>query len=118
MDELRLLAQRTDLTTRVLRLTLDLRVSAPEYQEAEAILSKLIGSDATHARVGVLELHREKLSLDLTNVAELSLDLPAVLQATVKRLKVEAEKPESRAAAERALFHLFTLSKQPAKKAS
>lgn len=118
MEELRLLARRTDLATRVLRLTLDLRVTTPEYQEAEAILGKLMGSDATHARVGVLELDREKLSLDLSNVQDLSADLPAVLQATVKRLKLEAEKPELRAAAERALFHLFTLSKQPAKKAT
>lgn len=115
MDELRFLAMRTDLATRVLRLTLDLRVTAPEYQEAEALLGKLAGSEATHARVGVLELDREKLSLDFTNLEALSANLPAVLQAAVKRLRLEAEQPGQRAAAERALFHLFALAKTPAK---
>ncbi len=114
MEALRLLVMRTDLAARVLRLTLDLQVAAPEYQEAEAILSRLQGSEATHARVGVLELDREKLSLDLSNVEALSAELPAVLQATVKRLKLAAEDPAQRAAAERALFHLFALSKQKA----
>lgn len=111
MEELRLLAMRTDLAARVLRLTLDLRVSAPEYQEVEALLGKLQGSASTHARVGVLELDRERLSLDLTNLDALSAGLPPVLQAAAKRLKVQAEDPGQRAAAERALFHLFALAK-------
>jgi DNA repair exonuclease SbcCD nuclease subunit len=109
MEELRVLAARTDLASRVVRLTLSLRVSAPEYQEAELLLAKLQGSEATHARVGVLELDRDGLSLDLTNVEELAAELPVVLQATVKRLRLAAENPEHREAAERALFHLFTL---------
>ena len=111
MDELRLLAMRTDLASRVLRLTLDLRVTTPEYQEAEALLGKLEGSASTHAKVGVLELDREKLSLDLTDVETLSAGLPPVVQAAVKRLRLEAAKPEQRAAAERALFHLFSLAR-------
>jgi DNA repair exonuclease SbcCD nuclease subunit len=111
MEELRLLVMRTDLASRVLRLTLELRVSAAEYQEAETLLGKLSGSDSTHARVGVLELDREKLSLDLTNLDAMAASLPVVLQATVKRLRAEAEKPEQRAAAERALFHLFSLAR-------
>jgi DNA repair exonuclease SbcCD nuclease subunit len=111
MEELRLVAMRTDLASRVLRLTLELRVTAAEYQEAEHLLSKLEGSASTHARVGVLELDREKLSLDLTNLDALCAGLPSVLQAAVKRLRLEAENPELRPAAERALFHLFSLAK-------
>ena len=111
MEELRLLAMRTDLAARVLRLTLDLRVTAPEYQEVETLLGKLQGSASTHARVGVLELDREKLRLDLTNLDALSAGLPPVLQAAAKRLKVQSEDPAQRAAAERALFHLFSLAK-------
>ncbi len=111
MEELRLLAMRTDLAARVLRLTLELRVTAPEYQEVEAILGKLQGSASTHARVGVLELDRERLRLDLTNLDALSAGLPPVLQAAAKRLKVQSEDPAQRAAAERALFHLFSLAK-------
>ena len=114
MDELRLLAMRTDLASRVLRLTLELRVSTQEYQEAEVLLGKLEGSAATHARVGVLELDRDGLSLDLSGVEAQSAALPPVLQAAVKRLKVQAELPEQRAAAERALFHLFKLAKSQA----
>lgn len=115
MDELRVLATRTDLATRVLRLTLDLRVNAAEYSEAEALLSKLEGSASTHARVGVLELDRSGLSLDLKNVDTLSAGLPAVLQAAVKRLKAQAEDPQTRPAAERALYHLFSLAKKETK---
>ena len=111
MDELRLLAMRTDLAARVLRLTLELSVSAPEYQEAEGLLGKLEGSEATHARVGVLELDRENFHLDFTDVEALASRLPAVLQAAVRRLRLEAREPGQRAAAERALFHLFSLAK-------
>lgn len=112
MEELRLVAMRTDLAARVLRLKLDLRVTAAEYQEAEALLGKLEGSDSTHAKVGVLELDREGLSLDLANLDALSAGLPPVLQAAAKRLRAEAENPEQRPAAERALFHLFSLAKK------
>lgn len=115
MEALRLLAMRTDLTTRVLRLTLELSVTATEYQEAEALLGTLSGSASTHARVGVLELNREGLCLDLTDLDALSAALPSVLQAAVKRLRLEAQKPERRAAAERALFHLFSLAKSQRK---
>lgn len=115
MDELRVLAMRTDLAARVLRLTLDLKVSAAEYAEAETLLSKLEGSASTHARVGVLELDRAKLSLDLENVETLSAGLPLVLQAAVKRLRAQAEDPQARPAAERALYHLFSLAKSQGK---
>ncbi len=112
MEELRLVAMRTDLAARVLRLRLELRVTAAEYQEAEALLGKLEGSASTHAKVGVLELDREGLSLDLANLDALSAGLPSVLQAAAKRLRAEAENPEQRAAAERALFHLFSLARK------
>lgn len=118
MPELRALALRTDLANRVLRLTVELRASAAEYQEAEGILERLQGSEATHARVGVLELDRERLTLDLGSVEGLAQQLPPVLQAAVKRLRDEAQQapePAARAAAERALFHLFTLARQPAR---
>ncbi|MFZ5440666.1 MAG: metallophosphoesterase family protein [Myxococcota bacterium] len=111
LEELRLLTRRTDLATRVLRLTLDLRVSAPEYEEAEALLEKLRGSEATHAKVGVLELEREKLTLDLSSLDALATSLPPALQATLRKLKVKAEEPGQREAAERALFHLFSLAR-------
>jgi DNA repair exonuclease SbcCD nuclease subunit len=115
MPELRLLAQRSDLTGRVLRLTVKLQVGAVEYQEAEALLGALAGSEAAHARVGVLELDREGLELDLSSLEAISATLPSVLQTAAKRLQREAEVPEHRAAAQRALFHLFSLAKSAPK---
>jgi DNA repair exonuclease SbcCD nuclease subunit len=115
LEELRLLTQRADLATRVLRLKLELRVSAPEYEEAEALLEKLRGSEATHAKVGVLELDRSGLTLDLASVDALAASLPPVLRATVQKLKAQAAQADQREAAERALYHLFSLARAPAK---
>lgn len=112
LDELRLFARRADLGSRVVRLELDLDVSAPEYREVEALLAQLSGSEATHARVGVLEVDREGLRLDLRALEELTRDLPSVLRRSAEALRDAARQPESRAAAERALFHLFALTRK------
>jgi len=104
---LRALASRSDLADRVLRVTVEMRVSASEYEEAEHLLEELGGTEKRHAKAGVLELNRDGLTLDVSNVGPELATLPAVLQATVRRLQVLAADPVTRAAAERALFHLF-----------
>jgi DNA repair exonuclease SbcCD nuclease subunit len=115
MADLRSLAGRTDLTTRVLRLTLRMEVSAPEYEEAEALLETLQGTEAKHARVGVLALDRDALTLETSTVAEHCQDLPAVLQSAVRRLQAVADQdPGQRPVAERALYHLFRAAKRKA----
>ena len=112
--ELRELARRTDLTDRVLRLHVEMRVTAPEYEEAERLLEDLAGTTARHGRVGILELDRQGLQLETASIDTFCTDLPDVLKATVSRLKVTAEDPLQRIVAERALFHLYRESRKKA----
>jgi DNA repair exonuclease SbcCD nuclease subunit len=112
IDELRELSRRTDLGDRVMRLRVEMRVSAPEYEEAQRLLEDLEGTSARHARVGVLELDRLGLELDTSDVDAYCTDLPDVLKSAVRRLKQEAEEPDKRLIAERALFHLYRTSRK------
>ncbi|MBS2026236.1 MAG: DNA repair exonuclease [Deltaproteobacteria bacterium] len=112
LADLRVLARRTDLGERVLRLKVEMRVSAPDYQEAERLLEDLSGNAARQARVGVLELDRDGLELDTASIEQHCEDLPDILRSTVRRLKLAAEDPDKRAAAERALFHLYRVSRR------
>jgi DNA repair exonuclease SbcCD nuclease subunit len=111
--ELRTLVGRTDLADRVLRLRIAMKVSAPEYDEAERLIEKLVGTAARSPRAGVLELDRSALQLDTASVELHYADLPDVLRATVLRLRRAADAADAtqRAAAERALFHLYRSSK-------
>jgi DNA repair exonuclease SbcCD nuclease subunit len=114
IDALRQLAHRSDLGSRVLRLCVDMRLPAHEYEEAERLLQELAGSEARTGRAGVLDLDRERLELDTVNFEQYCTTLPAVLQATVSELKKAAEDPAQRAVAERALYHLYRLSSRKA----
>lgn len=111
LAELRALTQRRDLDRRVMRLSVDARLGAAEYDEAERLLTQLTGTPATQGLVGVLELDREQLSLDVTSIDEAVRDLPAVLQAAATKLTHAAADESQRAAAERALFHLLRLAR-------
>jgi hypothetical protein len=115
LGELRQLAKRGDLGDRVVRLRVEMRVPAPEYDEAEKLLEELVGTAARQGRVGVLELDRQGLELETGNIEEYCADLPAVLQSTVQRLKaVASADPQQRAPAERALFHLYKTTRKKA----
>lgn len=113
MAGLRDLTRRSDLGARVLRLQIAMRVSAPEYDEAEKLLEDLSGSAAKHGRVGVLALDRQGLELDTATVASHCTDLPDVLRSTVDRLTTLASDPSFKHTAERALYHLYRSAKQP-----
>jgi DNA repair exonuclease SbcCD nuclease subunit len=113
--DLRALSRRGDLADRVLRLAVRMEVSAPEYEEAEAILETLQGTEARHARVGVLMLDRDALTLETATVADYCEDLPGILQTAVRRLQeVANHDAERRPVAERALYHLFRTAKRKA----
>lgn len=112
LHDLRGLVRRTDLANRVVRLHVDMRLSAPEYEEAERLLQELAGGDARPGRAGVLDLEREKLQLDATTFEQYSSELPAVLQAAVAELTAAARDPSQREAAERALYHLYRTSRK------
>jgi len=114
LDDFRALVRRPDLADRVLRLHMNMKVSAPEYDEAEILLEELQGTPARHARVGVLELDRQGLQLETATVDQYCTELPDVLRSAVNRLKVVAEDPAQRLIAERALFHLYRSSKKKA----
>jgi DNA repair exonuclease SbcCD nuclease subunit len=108
LAELRALRSEPNLARTVLRLVLDLRVTAPELAEAEAILTELKGTAATHGRVGILQLVRERLLLDTRGIEADFADLPDVLRATVARLK-ELERGDQPEVAREALYHLFRM---------
>ena len=109
MAALRALAAETSLRQTVLRLNVALRASAAEYEEAEGILEELKGTAAKHGKVGVAQIERDGLELDTRDIEKVFEQLPAVLQAAAKKLK-EAEST-NRDAAQRALFHLYALSR-------
>jgi len=114
LDDLRALMRRGDLGDRVLRLHINMKVSAPEYDEAEILLEELQGTPARHARAGVLEVDRQGLELETATVDQYCVELPDVLRSAVNRLKAAAEDPTQRLIAERALFHLYRSSKRKA----
>lgn len=114
LDELRALVRRPDLDNRVVRLRIDMRVSAPDYDEAERLIEDLQGTPARHARVGVLDLDRAGLQLETSTVDQYCTELPDVLRSAVDRLKIAAEDPAQRQIAQRALFHLYRSSRKKA----
>ncbi len=111
LGALRALVGRADLSNRVLRLFVDMCLPAHEYEEAETLLAELCGTEARHAKAGVVQLHREGLTLDVANLGAPLAELPSVLQAAVRRLQEHAKDASLRPAAERALFHLFRAAK-------
>lgn len=114
LDALRTLVRRTDLGGCVMRLRVRMSVPAPEFDEAERLFEDLAGTTAKHGRVGVLDLDRQALELETGSIEAYCTELPDVLKCAVRRLKEAAEAPETRVAAQRALFHLFRVSKQKA----
>jgi DNA repair exonuclease SbcCD nuclease subunit len=111
LRELEELAARTDLTSRVLRLRVTMKLSASELERAESLLQDLEGSEARPARVGLLKLDRHGLELETSRIEEDCSDLPEVLQSVVRRLKAEADNPAKRRVAQRALHHLYRTAK-------
>jgi hypothetical protein len=111
---MRALARRTDLADRVLRLHVEMRVPAHEYEEMERLFEDLEGTSARHGTVGVLDLDRQGLELETSDVESFCKDLPEVLQSTVRRLRAAADDPMQRPIAERALYHLYRMSRKKA----
>jgi hypothetical protein len=98
-----------------MRVKVTMRVPAPQYEEAERILQDFVGTSARQGRVGVLELYREGLELDTSDIDNHVTDLPDVLKSAVRELKEAVDKdPESRLIAQRAIFHLYTLARKKA----
>lgn len=111
LAELRDLHASPKLAGLVLRLIVDLRLTAPEFEEAERLLSELKGTNAIHGRVGILQLDRRRMVLDTRGIEAELASLPPVLLATVTRLKA-LETGEQAEVARAALYHLFRLARE------
>jgi DNA repair exonuclease SbcCD nuclease subunit len=114
VSDMRALARRTDLIDRVLRLRVEMRVPAREYEEMENLFEDLEGTSARHGTVGVLDLDRQGLELETADVESYCNDLPEVLRSTMRRLKALADDPVQRPVAQRALYHLYRVSRKKA----
>jgi DNA repair exonuclease SbcCD nuclease subunit len=108
LSELRELRGDASLAKAVLRLIIDLRLSAPELEEANQILRELKGTPAAHGRVGILQVDRKRLLLDTTNIENVLDDMPDVLRAAVGRLHA-LETGDASEVARAALYHLYRL---------
>ncbi len=118
IEALRALVAREDLGARVLRVTLDLRLTAAEHEEAVRLLDALEGTEATPPKAGVLELDRRGLVLDTRDIEDVFRHMPDAIRETARRLRAkEAEAASEGPAAElarRALVHLYTLARRMA----
>ena len=111
LAELRELRADTRLSCSVIRLILDMSVSAPELEECETILRELKGTASSQGRVGILQLDRRRLVLDTRDIEAQLARLPDVLRATVALLKaMESEDQDEVARA--ALSHLYKLARE------
>lgn len=101
---------REDLRQTVLRVKLELSVGPDGLEEVERLLEQLRGNDAMHGLAGALQVERDGLRLDTTDLARHFEGLPSVLRAAAERLRAqEAEAPD---ASRRALYHLYRLSQE------
>lgn len=99
-----------DLQRTVLRLVLRLRVTPAEQDEVEAILTALRGTSSRHGQAAVLQVDREGLVLDASDLGDALDGMPPVLVDAAQRLQAQAqgETPEAEVA-QRALYHLYRM---------
>ena len=114
LDQLRTLRERDDLDQTVLRLKLALEVSVVDMDEVEAILDKLGGTQATHGKVGVLEVDRTDLR-QLPPTPDIAKHLPEIFQKAIDRISASAADEEVR---NRAILQLYQLLKDSPKYSS
>lgn len=113
LARLRSLAQEDGLEDTVLRLDLNLRMGLADSLEVENILKELQGTSVTHGRVGILDLRRDRLTLDVhdADLDQVLADLPPTLRRTAERLRAK-EGTEEAEVARRALLHLVRLLRE------
>lgn len=111
LEELQDLHADPKLAKTVLRLIIEARLSAGEYEKAERVLEELKGNSSSHGRVGVLQLDRERMQLETRDIEEAFENVPDVLKATVSRLRA-LEAGDQAEVARAALFHLYRLVRE------
>ncbi|MCR9162112.1 MAG: exonuclease SbcCD subunit D [Nannocystaceae bacterium] len=106
--DLQALAAEGDLATKVMRLHVHIDATPPEYERVEQLLRTLGGTDATHGRVGVLQVDRAGFRLRTDDLQAAFDGLPESLAEVVSRLQAQAESGgEDAEAAKRAVYHLY-----------
>lgn len=111
LAELRDVHADSQLSRCVVRLSVEARLSAPEFEEAERLLRELKGTSAAHGRVGVIQIDRDRMALDTTGIEHELTDLPEVLRATVHHLQA-LETGDQAEVARAALYHLYKLVRE------
>jgi DNA repair exonuclease SbcCD nuclease subunit len=112
LNELRALLTRPELERHVIRLHLDMAVSVSEENEVDRIVRELQGTDAAHARAGIILVDRSGLRLLPGSLDDFPENLPPVVKATIDRLDriVSNSNDEGeKEIATRALSHLYKL---------
>lgn len=110
LHELEALRARLDLANRVIKLTLSMRLPPEQFARAEGLVVELEGNDAVHGAVGVLEMDREELLLDATEIESAFIDAPDLLKAAARNLKHQLEAGADQQVLGRALFNLYQLT--------
>ena len=98
--------RRQDLRECVLRLTLNMEVSLAEMSRVDAMVRELEGDDTAIGKAGVVQVHRQNLSVSTADLGGFGEDLPGVLRSVVDRLQERANEPGGEVA-KRALYHLY-----------
>lgn len=111
MDALRRLVSE-DLTHTVLRLELDLAVTAEEHEALDTLLETLRGTEAAHGRAGVLQLDRSKVALRTDDLEAYFETQPEVLRRAAARLRAIEDDGELAERARRALYELYRLTRE------
>lgn len=112
LNELRTLLTTPDLERQVVRVHLDMSVTVAEESEIERILRELQGTDAAHARAGVVLIDRSNFHLEQGSGGAFPENLSPVIADTIVRLDqlaADALNEAERAKATRALAHLYKL---------
>jgi DNA repair exonuclease SbcCD nuclease subunit len=94
----------------VMRLRVQMQLGPTEYRDAEAILRRLVGSEAEPGKVGILELDRSLLVLDTRDLEAALDELPDSLRAAALELRALAEHGDKAEVAKKALWQLVQLA--------
>ena len=85
-----------------------MEVTLAEMSRVEAIVRELKGDETAHGKAGVLQVHRQNLSLGTADLGGFGEDLPDVLKSVVSRLQEKGSAPGGEAA-KLALFQLYRI---------
>jgi DNA repair exonuclease SbcCD nuclease subunit len=105
LEDLERVVARPDLRKLVLRVRLQARLTATEMARAEALLEQLAGTVAVPGKVGILQLDRSGLELELRDLEDVFAAAPDGVRATARALQAKVDSQEGEVA-RRAIYLL------------